>query len=136
MKNLVLTSALTTLLVGMLPPVLADTNPAAQQLLGAATLQANLFRDQVKPLQLDVDFVAQINVPTQGHLTLRREAKDRWWRKIGMGDFEQIEIRNGDRLYTSRNIGFVPVRVREPTWKGNSLLLRMGYAVAEVQRQN
>ena len=30
-----------------------------------------------------------------------------------MGNFEQIDIRNGDSLYTSRNIGFTPVRIRE-----------------------
>lgn len=30
-----------------------------------------------------------------------------------MGDYEQVDIRNGDRLYTSRNIGFTPVRIRE-----------------------
>src|ERR1022692_1805900 len=76
-------------------------------------MQASLFHDQASPLQLDVDFVAQINVPTQGHLTLKWEAWDRWWRKIVMGDFEQIDIRNGDKLFTSRNITFTPVRVRE-----------------------
>lgn len=30
-----------------------------------------------------------------------------------MGDFEQIEIRNGDRQYTSRNLSFTPVRIGE-----------------------
>ena len=30
-----------------------------------------------------------------------------------MGDFEQIEVRNGDRLYTSRNLSFTPVRIGE-----------------------
>ena len=30
-----------------------------------------------------------------------------------MGDFQQIEIRNGEKLYTSRNVGFRPVRIRE-----------------------
>jgi hypothetical protein len=30
-----------------------------------------------------------------------------------MDAFEQIEIRNGDRLYTSRNIPFTPVRIGE-----------------------
>lgn len=113
MKKVLRRIALTTLLVGILPALLASTNPAAQQLLVTATQQANPFRDQANPLQLDVDFVAQISVPTEGHLTLKREARDRWWRKIVMGDFEQIEIRNGDSLYTSRNIGFTPVRVRE-----------------------
>ena len=30
-----------------------------------------------------------------------------------MGDFEQIEVRNGDRQYTSRNLNFTPVRIGE-----------------------
>jgi len=30
-----------------------------------------------------------------------------------MDGFEQIEVRNGDRLFTSRNIGFTPVRIGE-----------------------
>ncbi|MCU1299276.1 MAG: hypothetical protein JWO91_3554 [Acidobacteriaceae bacterium] len=110
MKKLISTIALTALLVGIRPPLLAGTNPAAQQ---TATQQANLFGDQANPLQLDADFMAQINVPTQGHFTLKWEAKDRWWRKIVMGDFQQIEIRNGDKLYNSRNVAFTPLRVRE-----------------------
>src|SRR5438093_5522639 len=110
MKNLILTTAL---LVGTIPLLLSSTNPAAQQLLVTAKQQSTLFQDQANPLQLDVNFVAQMNVPAQGHLTLKWEAKDNWWRRIVMGDFEQIEIRNGDRLYTTRNISFTPVRIRE-----------------------
>lgn len=30
-----------------------------------------------------------------------------------MGDFEQIEVRNGDRQYTTRNLSFTPVRIGE-----------------------
>jgi|ERR1035438_7372743 TonB family protein len=103
----------TVLLVGSLPLLMSSTNPAAQQLLVTAKQQASLFYDQTSPIQLDVDFIAQINVPTQGHLTLKWQATDRWWRRIVMGDFEQIEIRNGDRLYTSRNLSFSPVRIGE-----------------------
>ena len=101
------------LLVSTLPPLFAGTNPAAQQLLVTAKQQANLFHEQSGPLQLDVDFTTQINVPSQGHLTLKWQAKNQWWRKIAMGDFEQIDVRNGDRQYTSRNIGFTPARIRE-----------------------
>jgi TonB family protein len=93
--------------------LVGSTNPAAQQLIISAKQQASLFRDDASPLQLDVDFVAQMNAPAQGHLTLKWGGKDRWWRRIVMGDFEQIEIRNGDSLYTSRNISFKPVRIRE-----------------------
>src|ERR1035441_10603512 len=110
MKKLILTVAL---LGDRLPLLLGSTNPAAQQLLVAAKQQSTLFHEQASPLQLDVDFVAQMNVPAQGHLTLKWEAKGHWWRRIVMGNFEQIDIRNGDSLYTSRNIGFTPVRIRE-----------------------
>jgi len=110
MKKLAFTSAL---LVSTVPLLLGTTNPAAQQLLLTAKQNASLFHDQGSPLQLDVDFVAQMMVPAQGHLTLKWVSKDRWWRRILMGSFEQIEVRNGDRLYTSRNISFTPVRIRE-----------------------
>ena len=110
MAKLILTIAV---LIASGPLLRGSTNPAAQQLLVTAKQRATLFHDQASPLQLDVNFVAQMNVPAQGHLTLKWEAKDHWWRRIVMGDFEQIEIRNGGRLYTSRNIGFRPVRIRE-----------------------
>lgn len=103
----------TALLVGSLPLLLGSTDPAAQQFLVTAKQQASLFDDQARPLQLDVDFLAQMNVPAQGHLTFKWEAKHRWWRRIVMGDFEQIDIRNGERLYTNRNISFTPVRIKE-----------------------
>lgn len=89
---------------------LAGANPAAQQLLIAAEQQVDLFSHDASPFQLEVDFVAQIQVPTQGHLTYRWEAGDRWWRKISMGDFHQIDIKDGDRLYTSRNAPFTPAK--------------------------
>ena len=102
----------TIFLLGALP-LFGSTNPAAQQLLITAKQQASLFHDQTSPLQLDFDFVVQINAPTQGHLTLKWQTKDRWWRRIVMGNFEQIEIRNSDRLYTSRNLSFTPARIGE-----------------------
>ena len=104
---------LSVLLVGHLPLLLASANAAEQQSLVTAKQQASIFHDQAKPLQLDVDFLVQIIVPRQGHLTLKWEAKDRWWRKVVMGEFEQTDIRNGDRLYTSRNMSFSPVRIGE-----------------------
>jgi TonB family protein len=110
MKNLVLSIVL---FLCSFSPLLRATDPAAEQLLITAKQQASLFHDQASPFQIDVDFVAQTNAPTEGHLTLKWAAKDRWWRKIVMDRFEQIEIRNGDRLYTSRNIVFTPVRIGE-----------------------
>ena len=69
-----------------------------------------------------------MNAPTQGHLTLKWEAKDRWWRKIVMDRFEQIEIRNDDRHYTSREYRFYPVKIGElisllPVAEGSAGLL-------------
>jgi TonB family protein len=94
-------------------PSLAATDPVAQQLLIAAEQQADIFQTDTSPFQMEVDFVVQFHVPTQGHLTYRWESKERWWRKISMGDFQQIEIKDGEKLYTSRNLSFTPVRVGE-----------------------
>jgi TonB family protein len=110
MNKLVLATAL---FLSSVSPLIGATDPAAQQLLISAKQQASLFHDQASPFQIDVDFVAQIKVPAQGHLTLKWQAKDRWWRKIVMDRFEQIDIRSDDRLYTSRNIAFTPIRIRE-----------------------
>ena len=99
-------------LIGCLPA--HGTNiPAPQELFVNAEKQSNLFHDQAGPFQLEVDFIAQFNVPTQGHLTLKWKGKDSWWSKVETGGFEQITVRKDDRLYTSRNSGFTPLRVRE-----------------------
>jgi TonB family protein len=110
MKKIVLASLI---LVATTRLSLAETDPVAQQLLVAAEQQADLFSHDASPFQLEVDFVAQVQVPTQGHLTYRWEASDRWWRKVSMGAFQQIDVKNGDRLYTIRNAPFTPVRTIE-----------------------
>ena len=110
MKKLILSTAF--LLCTNLA-VLGGADPAPQQILITAKQQAALFHDEAIPFQLDVDFVAQMNVPTEGHLTLKWKAKDIWWRRTVMGAVEQTDIRNGDMLYTSRNLNFTPVRIRE-----------------------
>jgi len=104
---------LVLLLVPIAPAYAAGTDSPAQQLLIAAELQASLFHGQITPFDLDIDFTAQLNVPTRGHLKLKWAAVDRWWRKIELGAFEQIDIRNGDKLHTTRNISFTPIPVRE-----------------------
>jgi TonB family protein len=90
-----------------------NSDSAAQQLLIAANQQANLFHRDTGPFQLDADFVAQVQVPLQGHMTLKWESNDHWWRKIVMSDFVQVDVRNGDKQYTSRNAGFTPPRIHE-----------------------
>jgi TonB family protein len=94
-------------------PLWAGTDVVGQQLLATAEQQANLFHDSSSPIRLDVSFVAQQLVPVQGHLTFIWAAHDRWRREVQLGDFQQVEIRNGDRLYTSRNLPFTPFRVNE-----------------------
>jgi TonB family protein len=94
-------------------PALAagDGDPALQQLLISASQRAQLAHDPSGPYELDVDFDAQELVPVHGHLTLRWEANDRWWRRIDLGDFHQIEVKSGEWHYTSRNSSFTPLRV-------------------------
>ncbi|HEY3972440.1 MAG TPA: energy transducer TonB [Candidatus Sulfotelmatobacter sp.] len=107
MKKLSLTVILFLCGIQMLS---ASTDP--RELFLAARHQSNLFEDDTQ-FQLDVDFHAQMQIPAQGHLTLKWAGKDRWWRKVVMGSFEQVDIRNGDKLYTTRNASFTPVRVGE-----------------------
>jgi hypothetical protein len=93
--------------------LLASTDLASQQSLMTAKRQSDLFHHDTSSFELDIDFLVQLRVPTQGHLTLKWEADDRWWRKITTGDFQQTDIRNGDKLYTSRNAPFTPVQIEE-----------------------
>jgi TonB family protein len=96
-------------------PAFGTDSPDAQALFESAKNKASLFGGQADPFQLEVDFVAQLNVPTQGHLTIRWEGKDRWWSKVVIDGFQQITIRNGEKLYTSRNAPSTPLRVKELT---------------------
>ncbi|MGO9325536.1 MAG: TonB family protein [Terracidiphilus sp.] len=79
-----------------------------QQLLISASQRSQLAYNPSGPYELDVDFDAQELVPTHGHMTLKWEANDRWWRRIDLGDFHQIEVKNGEWHYTSRNATFTP----------------------------
>jgi len=96
-----------------MPDLLCADKNAAMQLLTTAERQGNLFRDARSPLRLEVSFVAQQAIPTQGHLSLRWAAKDRWWRKVSLSNFQQVDVRNGEKLYTIRNMSFTPFRVGE-----------------------
>jgi TonB family protein len=110
MKKLI---QLTAMLLCSFFVVSGASDRAAQELLVTAKQQASLFHNQSSPFQLDVDFVVQIAVPMHGRLTLKWAAKDRWWRRIDMQGFAQIDVRNGDMLYTTRNAAFTPIRVGE-----------------------
>lgn len=91
----------------------ASSGPAAQRQLAAAMQKADIFHDRASPLALDIEFVAQVNISTKGFMILKWEAKDRWWRQVVMGNYGQIEVRNGERLFTLRNKGFTPQRARQ-----------------------
>src|SRR5580658_7654941 len=108
MKKLILTAAFVFCCFGRLS---AAPDPALQQSFIAAKQLVDLSSDSAGPYQLDVDFVAQFSVPTQGRLTFKWEAKDRWWRRVVIGDFLEIQIKNGEWLYTTRNLDFTPTRV-------------------------
>jgi len=94
-----------------LKPALASVDPALQQLLISAKQKVDLSYNQTTPFQMDVDFVIQLAVPTRGHLTLKWEAKDRWWRGVVIEGFQQIEVKNGEWHYTSRNLDYTPMQV-------------------------
>jgi hypothetical protein len=93
--------------------VWACNNPAAQQVLDNAASPAGLFRNATAPFELEVEFAAQSQVPTQGRLLLRWKAKDQWWSKVIFGAFQQITIRNGEMESTERNLDFTPMAVKE-----------------------
>jgi hypothetical protein len=93
--------------------VWAGNNPAAQQVLDNAASPAGLFRNATAPFELEVEFAAQSQVPTQGRLLLRWKAKDQWWSKVIFGAFQQITIRNGEMESTERNLDFTPMAVKE-----------------------
>ena len=110
MKKLIL---VTTLFVCCLQPALGSDDPALQQLLSSAEQRADLSYGQTAPFQLDVDLVVYVKVSSRADLTFKREAKDRWWRKLVLGNFQQIEVMNGDRQYTVRNAEINPVLISD-----------------------
>ena len=108
MKTLALVTAIA---LCHLNPVLASVDPAFQQSIIVANKRADLSSDESGPFQLDVDFIAQLAVPTRGHLSLKWEKKDHWWRSIVLGDYQQIEVKDGEWHYTKRNADFTPLPV-------------------------
>jgi TonB family protein len=94
-----------------LPASAVATSP--QQVLLSAKQRSDLSLDVPRSYQLDVEFAAQEKLPSQGHLTLKWKEKDHWWRSVQMGDYKQIEVRDGGWLYIQRNSNSTPVRVRQ-----------------------
>ncbi len=90
-----------------------DSDLALRERLIFALQNLDFQGSQTSPIRLDVDFVAQFDNPLPGHLILSWEAKDRWRRDVVLGEFREIEIRNGDWRYISRNTNFTPLRVQQ-----------------------
>ncbi len=92
-------------------PALAQGNPDLQQLLISASQRSQLAYNPAGPYVLDVDFTAQTNIPEYGHMTLKWRDNDHWWRQADLADFHQIEVKNGEWHYMSRNARFTALRV-------------------------
>jgi TonB family protein len=107
--------------------VSAQDNSDLQQLLISACQRSQLAYNPSGPYVLDVDFVAQTNVPERGHMTLKWEANDRWWRQIDLGEFHQTEVKKGEWHYTSRNASFTALRATDLIE-----LLRFAYEAARL----
>jgi TonB family protein len=109
MKQLIMAA----ILFGAVCSAAAGGDDATQDLLTRAEQQADLFSEEAGPFQLDVNFVMQTQPPIEGQLSLKWQGHDRWWRSIVAGDFRQIDVRNGEKLFTSRNYSSTPLRILE-----------------------
>lgn len=88
-----------------------DVKTSGEQLLKSAADVVNIRANNAKPFQLDCDFVAQGQVPLNGHATLKWSAKDLWSEEVTMGEYKELRILKGDSLYISRNLPYTPMRV-------------------------
>jgi len=91
----------------------AGVDPAVEQELSSASSLVEIRTAAAKPFQLELNFQAQFNVPQEGHLTMKWVAKDRWWMLITMTDFRELEVKDGETLYTTRSAPFTPLRIGE-----------------------
>jgi len=88
-------------------------DPALEkELVGAGEL-VNIRGSDGKPFQMEVSFHAQVNVPLEGHLTLRWKDENHWQQEISLGDFRETQVKSGDTAFTKRNGPFTPLRVVE-----------------------
>ena len=91
----------------------AFDTPATPNLSEVARKQADIWDDSDRPFLMDLDFTILFGPPVQGHLRLRRRAKDLWWSRISMGRFEQVKFQKGEWTYALRNIDFTPRQVND-----------------------
>lgn len=94
-------------------PLLASDRVAPQSVLDDAIRQTGLLENPAHAFVLDADFTAQFSQPVQGHVELRWAAKDRWWSRVIVGDFEQVKFKTGEWTYTTRNAPYTPPQVND-----------------------
>jgi TonB family protein len=107
--------ALLLLLLALIPPLFASDrsdHSDDEQLLNTASHLADILSDN-KPFEMDVDFVPEIKVPYHAHFTWKWAGNDLWSTSVTIGNFRETDIRKGEMLYISRNIGFTPLRVSQ-----------------------
>ncbi len=90
----------------------ADSSNGSQLLSDSAKL-VHLRDSGSYRFQMEGSFRAQINVPQDGHFTLKWGSKDLWSLSLKMGDFQQLEVKKGEWLYTKRNLSFTPLPLTE-----------------------
>lgn len=93
-------------------PLIANDHAAEQQLLDSAHKPADLFQSAANPFDLEIDFTVHFSGPATGHLSMKWQSKDHWWRKVEVAGFEQTTISNGEMVYTSRNFPYTPLEVQ------------------------
>lgn len=85
----------------------------ASGLMQSAIENVDLRGADAKSFQLEVDFRAQLDVPMEGHLSLKWAGRDRWYELVRMSKFQEIRVRNDEGLWITRNLHFTPLRVSE-----------------------
>ncbi len=98
-----------------------------EEIVAAAEKQADLLGGQSGAFELDVNFSVNMNRAMVGHLELRWESKDHWWRHIEMDNFTQTMMRSNGKIYTSSNVHFMPSEVTE-------LINLLGFAEDQASR--
>jgi len=102
--------ALVAIIVAASPVALWSSDQAtAKNLLEAASKQAAIWDSSDRPFLIDVDFtVVQSTAPVQGHLRVRYQAKDLWWRRASIAKFEEVKFQKGEQTYELRNADATP----------------------------
>jgi TonB family protein len=92
---------------------LATDSPSGEELLAAADRLVHIRGTSPYAFQMEGDFRAQINIPEDGHFTLRWASGGLWSLSITMGQFQEFQVKKGEYFYTHRNLAFTPLPLTE-----------------------